>query len=156
MRTCADQSTPYLYEETSSGRLTMSRPLNSQLAPDFVKYPDHKMILSTPTVIATATIKGLTLATSKKAIQLSEANYADAIYFPRSDVNMNQLVANDTTSFCPFKGTAHYWSLLGSTKNTHENIDICWSYEDPFIEASAIGTYIAFYSDKVTVTYCQH
>lgn len=124
-------------------------------APGFKKHPNHNMLLSDNNFTASAAIKGITIARTSNAIVIAEGNYTDAIYFPRADIDMTLLKASETTSFCPFKGTARYWHLGSGQKNTTEHIDICWSYEEPFDEAINIGTYIAFYRDKVTVTYCQ-
>ncbi len=124
-------------------------------APGFKKHPDHKMQLSGNDFAASAAVGGIIIARTTNAIIISEGDYADAIYFPRADVDIALLQASETTSFCPFKGTAHYWHLRNEQQNTPEHIDICWRYEEPFDEAINIGTYIAFYRDKVTVTYCQ-
>lgn len=128
------------------------RAAKSNPAPGFVKHPDHKMVIGSPDVTASAAIGSQKLASSNSAIRLSEANYGDVIYFPREDVDMTALEATDTSSFCPFKGTARYWRATQASENSGDSIDICWSYEDPFDEAGAISTYIAFYADRVTVT----
>ncbi len=124
-------------------------------APGFNKYPDHKMVLGEAKIEASATIGGLLIASSKTAILVSEADYPDVTYFPRGDVDLSKFEKSDTSSFCPFKGTASYWKLTNSPTKSAENIDICWSYSEPFDEAAAIDSHIAFYRDHVAVIYCQ-
>lgn len=113
------------------------------------------MDIGAPAIAATATVSGHLLANTKRALLLSENTYKPVIYFPREDVDLTKLSKSKTTSRCPFKGTATYWHLSKRPENALDTIDICWSYEEPFKEAATIEGYIAFYSDKVTVTYCQ-
>lgn len=63
-------------------------------------------------------------------------------YFPREAVDPDVLVPSATTTICPWKGTAHYHSLVvdGAT-----NADAAWYYPDPKEAASAIKDRIAFW-----------
>jgi len=133
----------------------MRTPEAQNSAPGFIKHPDYKMLINAERVSAEIHLGCDVLARSDQALRLSENTYSDVIYFPREHVKMNSLVQSNTSSFCPFKGTACYWRLAKVTENTSESIDICWSYKEPFNEAIAIKSYIAFYKDKVTVTFCQ-
>ncbi|MEX0298423.1 MAG: DUF427 domain-containing protein [Kordiimonas sp.] len=133
----------------------MQNQTTTNPAPGFIKYPTHKMVLGEANTEAKATVGNIVIASSKTAIIVSEADYPDAVYFPRKDVDMSKLVSSDTSSFCPFKGTANYWKLPPPLTKDAENIDICWSYSEPFDEAAAIGAYIAFYPNHVAVIYCQ-
>ncbi|HMA15907.1 MAG TPA: DUF427 domain-containing protein, partial [Kiloniellaceae bacterium] len=67
-------------------------------------------------------------------------------YLPREDIDLRFLVPSDHHTYCPFKGTANYWSLAVDGK-TLENA--AWSYEDPIEEALGIRGYVAFYWNKV-------
>lgn len=63
-------------------------------------------------------------------------------YFPRSAVDSKYLVDSDHTSFCPWKGTANYFSLVvdGDT-----NPNTAWYYSDPKDAAQEIEGRVAFW-----------
>jgi uncharacterized protein (DUF427 family) len=67
---------------------------------------------------------GQLLAESTSAIQLDETGLPPRYYLPREDVRTDLLTPSDTTSHCPFKGDATYFSAPGAT-------DAFWVYEAP-------------------------
>jgi uncharacterized protein (DUF427 family) len=91
---------------------------------------------------------GAVLGESNDALELSEGDYPPVIYFPRADIAMSFLEPSDTTSHCPWKGDASYFSI--PTKSTVIK-DAAWSYENPIDEVAAIKDHVAFYTDRVTV-----
>jgi uncharacterized protein (DUF427 family) len=63
-------------------------------------------------------------------------------YFPADAVDAALLVPSDTTTICPWKGTAHYYSLsVGGA----ENRNAAWYYPDPKPAAAEIKDRIAFW-----------
>lgn len=80
---------------------------------------------------------GEVIAESDATVEL-EGNH----YFPRSSVNPEFLVESTTTSFCPWKGKASYYSL--SVKGD-ANPDAVWYYADPSSGASQIKDHLAFW-----------
>ena len=63
-------------------------------------------------------------------------------YFPAEAVDPALLRPSDTTSTCPWKGTAHYHSLA---VDGDENRDAAWYYPDPKPAAAEIKDRIAFW-----------
>ena len=72
---------------------------------------------------------GRVLADSRRALELHERGLPVRYYLPPEDVRMELLERSATTSHCPFKGDASYYSAAGAE-------DAFWVYEDP-IEARA-------------------
>ncbi len=68
-------------------------------------------------------------------------------YFPPEAVKKEFLVPSETTSVCPWKGTASYYSLEVSGER---NEDAAWFYPTPKDAAAQIKDHVAFWRD-VTV-----
>ncbi len=93
---------------------------------------------------------GVTVADTKRPILLSEGRLTPVYYFPRDDVRMDLMERTSHKSHCPFKGDAAYWSLAVGD-HTVENA--AWSYEEPIEESAAIKGCLAFYLDRLGVSY---
>jgi uncharacterized protein (DUF427 family) len=87
---------------------------------------------------------GVELADSRRPVVLKEGKLPVRYYLPPEDVRLDLLTPVDTTSHCPFKGDATYWSVDGVT-------DVAWTYETPVPGAEQIAGSICFYSEKVDV-----
>ena len=97
--------------------------------------PDHIRIRPAP---GTWTIRaaGAVLGESNQALELTEGSYPSVIYFPRDNLAMALFDQSDTTSTCPWKGDATYFSIntgSGALK------DAAWSYEAPIDDVSEIA-----------------
>ena len=64
-------------------------------------------------------------------------------YFPREDVDPSVLERSATTSECPWKGTAHYYTI---DMDGERNEDAAWYYPEPKPEAENIRDHIAFWN----------
>ncbi len=92
---------------------------------------------------------GAVLAESENALELTEGDLPPRIYIPRDDIAMAFLDPSDTTSHCPHKGDASYFSIV--TKSTMLK-DAAWSYETPKDGVAEIEGHLSFYpSDTVFV-----
>lgn len=91
---------------------------------------------------------GAVLGESSNALELIEGGHAPVIYIPRSDISMAFFDKSDTTSVCPHKGTATYYSLEAKS-GTYA--DTAWSYEDPHNDVSEIAGHLAFFEKNVAV-----
>ena len=88
---------------------------------------------------------GHVLAETTDAVELDETGLPTRYYLPREDVRMELLEASDTTSHCPFKGDATYFSAPGAR-------DSFWVYETPDKEAAQpVAALLAPWPGRVTV-----
>jgi uncharacterized protein (DUF427 family) len=94
-------------------------------------------------------VDGLTVAQSRRPVFLYETNLPCRTYLPKLDVRMDLLAPSATTSMCPYKGTARYWSLRTPSDDRR---DIAWSYPSPFRESAPIAGLVAFYDERVDLT----
>ncbi len=63
-------------------------------------------------------------------------------YFPIESLNKEYFKDSDTTTVCPWKGTAEYYSLM---VEGNENQDAAWYYAEPSKLAEAIKGRVAFW-----------
>ncbi|KAK0503956.1 DUF427-domain-containing protein [Armillaria luteobubalina] len=89
-------------------------------------------------------LNGTVLAESNDTVVV-ENNH----YFPPSSVKTDlfadsktRLVSRDTSSVCPWKGTAAYYNANVDGKEVK---DIAWYYPNPSDKAKNITNYVAFY-----------
>jgi uncharacterized protein (DUF427 family) len=63
-------------------------------------------------------------------------------YFPRESLQQEYLRESTTTTVCPWKGTAHYYSLVVDGET---NADAVWYYPQPKAAAAEIEGRVAFW-----------
>lgn len=113
--------------------------------------PRHFMRLARPAHVITASLNGVELARSQRAIKLKEVArdiYDAVIYFPREDVDMGKLRRLDKSTHCPLKGDAEYFDAM---INGVQVAEVAWSYDRTLEFAAAIRDYIAFYPQRVQI-----
>lgn len=86
---------------------------------------------------------GQVLAESTRPLLLHETGYPVRYYLPPEDVRTDLLTPSATTTRCPFKGTASYWSLPGGPE------DLVWAYPEPKPEVAAVKDHFCFYETEV-------
>jgi len=84
-----------------------------------------------------ASWNGHTIAESAHT-EVVEGNH----YFPKSSLDASKLKESLTTSVCPWKGTANYYSVIVDGK---ENKDAAWFYPAPSDAAKKIKDHVAFW-----------
>jgi uncharacterized protein (DUF427 family) len=89
----------------------------------------------------TASWNGSVLAESDDTVVV-ENNH----YFPLAAVRDGVLVDSDTHTFCPWKGTASYYSVVVDGET---NTDAAWYYPEPADAAKQITGRVAFWKGVV-------
>jgi uncharacterized protein (DUF427 family) len=90
-------------------------------------------------------LDGQVVAESDRAMELDETGLPTRFYIPRDDVRMELFEPSETTSHCPFKGDATYFSA-GRAK------DAFWVYQAPSEEdALPIAGLLAPWPGRVDV-----
>ena len=80
---------------------------------------------------------GVVIAESKNT-QVVEGNQ----YFPPNSIKQEFFLKSKTTTICPWKGTAAYYTISVDGK---QNPDAAWYYPDPKDAAMQIKGHIAFW-----------
>jgi uncharacterized protein (DUF427 family) len=88
-------------------------------------------------------IEGEVVAETTAARLLYETQLPTRFYLPREDI-VAELVPSERRSYCPYKGEASYWSVLGLE-------DVAWSYEHPRPDTAAVAGLVAFWDHRVDV-----
>lgn len=90
------------------------------------------------------------VADSRQALTLRESTYAAVQYIPMADVDQAMLRPTTTSTYCPFKGDASYYSVQTPDGSTAD--DVIWTYEQPYEAVAEIAGHAAFYADRAQVT----
>lgn len=93
-------------------------------------------------------IAGVTVAESHRPVILFETSLPPRYYMPLSHLRMDLLRPSATTTHCPYKGTATYWSI-DTGRSVHK--DAVWMYRAPLPESQKIGGLACFYNERVDI-----
>ncbi|HWD64630.1 MAG TPA: DUF427 domain-containing protein [Solirubrobacteraceae bacterium] len=110
--------------------------------------PYHRIDTRASSAHVRVSLKGELLADSTRAVALFESNLPTRWYLPREDVQA-RLEPSDTTTLCPYKGTAAYHSVVLSDGERVE--DLIWSYAEPLPEAERVRDLLCFYNERVEI-----
>jgi uncharacterized protein (DUF427 family) len=105
--------------------------------------PYHRIDIVSSDRHVRVSLDGELLADSRDAVALFESNLPARWYLPLEDV-VAELEPSDTSTGCPYKGTASYYSVNG-----HE--DLLWYYPDPLAEALRIKGLVCFFNERVDI-----
>ena len=115
-------------------------------APGFEKHPDYSVDLQPQNVHIRVLAGSTVIADTQQPIAVRESRHHPVWYLPMADVDQTLIEATETSTYCPFKGHASYWTLRGSDGALE---DAMWSYLDPYDECLLLAGYVAFYTDRV-------
>jgi uncharacterized protein (DUF427 family) len=95
-------------------------------------------------------LAGVTVAESRRPRLLLETGLPTRYYLPEQDVRRDLLEPSETTTRCPYKGQASYWS---ATVGGRQFKDIVWSYRDPLPACSPVNSLLCFFDERVEAVY---
>lgn len=110
--------------------------------------PDHPITVTSTPKRVRVSVNGEVIAETNKALTLKEASYPAVQYIPREDADSAKLKRTSHASYCPYKGDAHYFSIVANGRTLENAI---WTYEAPYDSVKEIVGHLAFYPDKVTI-----
>ncbi|MEM9614719.1 MAG: DUF427 domain-containing protein [Actinomycetota bacterium] len=91
-------------------------------------------------------VDGVMVADSHRPTILYETGLPPRYYLPPEDVRAEHLTPTDTSSGCPYKGVARYWTV---TVDGTDHVDLAWGYDEPLPESAPVKGLICFYNEKV-------
>ncbi|MGB3444062.1 MAG: DUF427 domain-containing protein [Actinophytocola sp.] len=111
--------------------------------------PDHPITVEKNPARVTVRVGDQVVADSTAALVLQESNYPPAHYIPLADVDPALITPTDTSTYCPYKGDASYYTLV---TEGGELKDAIWTYRTPYPAVAEIAGHVAFYPNKVEIT----
>ncbi|HJT54908.1 MAG TPA: DUF427 domain-containing protein [Ktedonobacteraceae bacterium] len=93
---------------------------------------------------------GVTVADTHHPQLLIETGLPTRYYIPEQDIHMELLEPTASSSRCPYKGEASYWSAKIDGKTFK---DVVWSYRDPLPACLPITNLLSFYNERVDAIY---
>jgi uncharacterized protein (DUF427 family) len=91
---------------------------------------------------------GTTLVDTDETMAVYETSLEPRLYVDPRLVRMDLLTMSDTHTYCPYKGTASYWTARVGDEVLE---DIAWSYEDPLPEFAPLGHFLSFDETRVSL-----
>ena len=118
--------------------------------PELVPGPDHPITVTANPTRIVVQVAGRVVADTRQALTLREADYPPVHYIPMADVDSALLERSETTTYCPYKGDASYYSVQPAGGD--EVGDAIWTYQDPYPAVAEIAGHVAFYADRAEIT----
>jgi uncharacterized protein (DUF427 family) len=111
-----------------------------------IQAPAHKLLFEPDARRLRAFVGDSLVLDTRRARLLHETGIRPVVYAPLEDYDESLLEPTQTTSHCPFKGDASYWSLrVGDDVRE----DALWAYEQPLEQAAWLAGFAALYPGKV-------
>jgi uncharacterized protein (DUF427 family) len=129
------------------------RPRRTEMTdtrPHFEPGPDHRITVQACSGHVTVRRGQTVIGQTDRALELREADYPPVLYFPLADIDQRLLRASDEHSYCPYKGEASYYDILGGDDETLAGA--VWYYPEPYDAVGSIRDHVAFYADRVAIT----
>jgi uncharacterized protein (DUF427 family) len=131
----------------SSGPLSGSPP---QAVNYRIEGPAHRLLMQDFPRRVRATFGGQTVVDTLRGVLLHETGLLPQLYVPTDDIRADLLRPTDHHTYCPFKGTASYWTVAVGDQVAENAI---WAYPDPNPESHWLRGYAGFYWDAMDEWY---
>ncbi len=122
--------------------------------PETVNYridgPAHRLLMQEFPRRVRATFGGQTVADTVRAVLVHETGLLPQVYVPQEDIRAGLVRPTGHHTYCPFKGTASYWSVTVGDRVAENAI---WSYPEPNEESRWLTGYAGFYWDAMDEWY---
>lgn len=93
-------------------------------------------------------VRATVLVDTTETVGVYETALEPRLYVYRERVRMDLLAASASRTYCPYKGTARYWTaVLGDVVVE----DVAWSYDDPLPECAALRGMLGFDEARASV-----
>jgi uncharacterized protein (DUF427 family) len=115
-----------------------------------IEGPAHKLLMQEFPRRIRATFGGQTVFDTLHGMLLHETGLLPQLYVPQEDIRADLLRPTDHRTYCPFKGTASYWSVVVGDQVADNAI---WAYPEPNAEAAWLRGYAGFYWDAMDEWY---
>lgn len=112
--------------------------------------PYHRVDVLNSSRHVKVVVGGEVVAETTRPRLLFETGLPTRYYIPKLDVRLDLLTPTTTSTRCPYKGKASYWTVNVSGR---EFPDIVWSYPAPIPECPKIENLLCFYDEKVDAIY---
>ena len=94
--------------------------------------------------------EGRVLVDTSNTLAVYETALEPRLYVDPRLVHTEVLEESTKRTYCPYKGTATYWSARVGDQLLE---DVAWSYEDPLPESAALGHCLSFDETRVTLVH---
>ncbi|MFC3999181.1 DUF427 domain-containing protein [Nocardiopsis sediminis] len=111
--------------------------------------PFHRVDTRLSSSLVRVSLGDQVIALSSGAYVLSETGLPNRWYLPPGDVRRDLLVPSHTTTFCPYKGRASYWTLRAGDR---EIPDVAWSLPAPLKDGQDVRDHFCFLHDELEIT----
>jgi uncharacterized protein (DUF427 family) len=90
------------------------------------------------------------IADTENAQRILETSHPPVYYLPPDDIKMQYLDREAGSSYCEWKGRAHYYTISVGDKTSNK---AAWTYANPNSRFAPIKNHIAFYPHKMEACY---
>ena len=132
-----------LYEEAADLWLQEDEAVHGHL-----RDPYHRVDVLESSRRARVTLNGTEIAESDRPKLLFETGLPPRVYLLRADVLPGILERSETTSTCPYKGDATYWTVRAGDDVA---VDGAWGYETALPESLKVAGHLSFDGEGIEV-----